>query len=402
MRYVFAIASLGLACCSITLSRTHAAADSWVCRAGLCEAERITADALPAALQPAGFVPRLNEDASDPYLWSDYADSLAANGDTDRAAEAFEQAVDLGPNLPPVLIRAAYFAFTRGRFERGAALSNRILKDTSAFDPLVFSYLHYFGQGHSAAALSAGIPASARPARTWASWIAANGSEAEISDTFSWMNQNGLLDRPNALDLTWKLWQRKFFVSSQKLWLSWVGSSNRSDPGRADPPGQLLANQRFESEPDGSPFDWTIPGSASVTISRDHGLAIRFLGAENVELDGIQQSTLVKPGRYHFSAVVESDGLTTDERPFFRIFDPANSNRLNLELPPLPETTSKSEIGCELLVPQGTEALTIGLVRRSSGRFDNKIQGTLHVYQVSLVFLSDSRVPGDAPAVAGQ
>lgn len=389
MRYLFAIVSLGLACCSIVLSRTHPSTGSWFCRAGLCQIDAISGEVAPSAsLLPESFVFRLNESPSDPYLWSDYADALAASGGSGKAGAAFEQAVKLGPNLPPILVRAAYFAFTHNEFERGAMLSNRVLTKTSAFDSLVFSYLHYFSQGRPGAPESA-IPVSVRPAHAWASWIANNGSETEITDTSAWMQKNRLLDQTTALDLTWKLWQRQFFGSARTLWADWLQSTNHGGLRNASEARQLLTNGRFEREPDGSPFDWTIPTEASVSISRDHGLAIHFLGTANVKLDGIRQSVVLQPGRYHFSAVIESDGLTTDQHPFFRIFDPANSKRFSRQLPPLAEKTPKSEIGYDLMVPQGTEAVTIDLVRLPSERFDNKIEGRLHIYGASLVPLGD-------------
>jgi hypothetical protein len=45
----------------------------------------------------------------------------------------------------------------------------------------------------------------------------------------------------------------------------------------------------------------------------------------------VRQFTVAAPGRYRFSAEVASVNLTTDQCPFFRIFDPANPGRLNVE-----------------------------------------------------------------------
>jgi hypothetical protein len=116
-------------------------------------------------------------------VWSAYAESLAADGDFDKAGSAMDHAVSLGPNLPPVLIRAVYFDFTRAQFDRGSALSSQILSETSAYDPLVFSYLQYFSKGPEAI-LGMGIPATRRPAEAWAGWIGTNGSESDVRKTW--------------------------------------------------------------------------------------------------------------------------------------------------------------------------------------------------------------------------
>ena len=282
---MFIIASLTLAVSSITLDRLHPGLDSRFCREGFCRMEQTSELAVPAA-GPASFASAINEDASDPYVWAAYADSLAADGDVAKARGAIDHAVNLGPHLPPVLIRAAYFDFTHGRYDRGAALANYILGETSAFDPLLFSYLQYFGQGSEI--LGVGIPAAKRPAQAWAAWIGTNGSEDEARKTWGWMMQNHLMDQPAALDLTWKLWRRQFFRSARGLWSDWLG--NAGGDGEV-PTGQLIFNNRFEDTPNGSPFDWSIPRLASIEVLREHGLELHFLGRENVKLDGIRQST---------------------------------------------------------------------------------------------------------------
>jgi hypothetical protein len=101
----------------------------------------------------------------------------------------------------------------------------------------------------------------------------------------------------------------------------------------------------------------------------------------------VRQFTVVPPGRYRLSAEVSSENLTTDQGIFFRIFDPANPDRLHAESAPILGTVGKSWITVDLTV-SGTEALAIQLERRPSERFDNRISGTLHIHQVSLVPLS--------------
>ena len=321
----------------------------------------------------------MNEDAADPYVWGNYADFLAQNGHTDQASAVYDHAITLGPNLPPFLIRAAYFNFTHGWLDRGSVISNHILGQTDALDTMLFTYLQYFSKGTTASLLGTGIPASRRPAQSWAAWIARNGSEGDLRGTWAWMVQNHLTDETTALDLTGTLWQRQFFRTAQAVWLDWLG------PARGDYPAQeLIFNRQFEDAPNGSPFDWTIPTQRSIEISRGQGLEVRFAGAGNVELN-IKQSAVVGPGRYHFSAETESEDLTTDQCPFFHIYDSVNAAHLDVSTPQIKGTTARSETSLDFTVTPDTQSLIIQLERRESERFDNKIQGTLHVYQVSLV-----------------
>jgi hypothetical protein len=108
----------------------------------------------------------------------------------------------------------------------------------------------------------------------------------------------------------------------------------------------------------------------------------------------VRQFSVVPPGRYRLSAEVSSDNLTTDQGPFFRIFDPANPGRLNVESAPIQGTVMRTWIGVEFTVTRGTEALAVELERRPSQNFDNRISGTLHIHQVSLVPLAAPTVIG--------
>ncbi len=320
----------------------------------------------------------VNEDAADPYVWCNYADFLALNGHSDQASAAYDHAITLGPNLPPVLFRAADFNFTHGQLDRALPISNRILGQTDALDTMLFWDLKFFGRG-TATLLGTAIPASRRPAQSWAAWIVRNGSEGDLRETWAWMVQNHLVDETTALDVTRTLWQRQSFRTAQELWLDWLG------PVRGDYPShQLIFNRQFKSAPNGSLFDWTIPAQRSIEISRNQGLQVRFAGADNVEFN-VKQLAVVSPGRYHFSAEAESENLTTDQCPFFHIYDPANTAHLDITSPQIKGTTARSETNVDFTVTPDTQAVIIQLERRGSERFDNKIQGTLHVYQVSLV-----------------
>jgi hypothetical protein len=367
-----------LAVFSVTLDLMNPPPGSLICQRGLCRLGQVFTDLSARDGAPVSLPSLVNEDPADPYVWCNYADALVTNGHLDQASAAFDHAMTLGPNLPPVLIRAGYFDFTHGQLGRGLVISNRILVQTDDLDAVLFSYLQYFGQG-TATLLGTAIPTSVRPARAWAAWIARNGSEGDARETWAWTLHNHLTDENTALDFSRTLWERQFYRTAQELWLEWLGPAGSDYPAR-----ELIFNREFAQAPNSSPFDWTIPAQRSIEISRGQGLKVRFEGGENVELN-IQQSVVVNPGRYRFSAEIESEDLTTDQRPFFHIFDPGNLARLDIKTPQISGHTARSKTDLEFTVAPDTQVLIIQLERRASERFDNKIQGTLHVHGVSLV-----------------
>jgi hypothetical protein len=270
----------------------------------------------------------------------------------------------------------ADFHFQIGENQEAFPITARVLSLIPDYDSDIFG--KYIGQ-KTATLLGTAIPTLRRPAQSWAAWIAINGSEDDLRETWTWMMQNHLMDENTALDLTRTLWERQFYSTAQELWVDWLGPTHGDYPAR-----ELIFNRQFKDAPNGSPFEWTIPTQKSIEISRGQGLEVRFAGTENVELN-VKQFAVVSPGRYHFSAETESEDLVTDQCPFFHIYDPENPARLNITTPQIKGTTARSETDLDFTVTPDTQTLVIQLERRQSERFDNKIQGTLHVYQVSLV-----------------
>ena len=142
------------------------------------------------------------------------------------------------------------------------------------------------------------------------------------------MRKNQLVDPRSARDFAWAFWQRKAFTAAQDAWADWLPLSHI---GYLHP--QRLANVGFEDEPDGSPFDWTLTPAAGAEIRRNGGLDIHFSGTANIDFSNVRQFTTVNSGRYRFSAEIEAEDVTTDQGPFFRIFDPVNPGRLNVREP---------------------------------------------------------------------
>jgi hypothetical protein len=382
MRLVIPIVALLIATLSVSLDLFPPSLASPLCRHGACRFDQIF-----PAIDAAGDTPEavsilVDADPANPLVWCTYAQVLSVHGETQQAQSAFDHAVSLGPGMSPVLMRAANFDFTHGRREHGFLLSARILAQTSAFDEILFSYLQR-ADAPAGALLGTAIPTASRPALSWLGWLRAHGSDQDLCETWAWMKRNRLLDERSAGEVAWTLWNRASYRTAYALWTDWLGSSRAGDSQR-----QLLANGDFRNPPRESPFDWALGSLPSVAVTRANGLEVRFAGTENIAFSHVRQFIVAAPGRYRFSAEVASENLTTDQCPFFHIFDPANPSRLNVETGAIEGTVMRSWIGVEFTVTPRTEALAVQLERRPSQRFDNRISGTLYIHQVSLAPLA--------------
>ncbi len=371
MRLVIPIAALLIAALSVSLDLFPPSLASPLCRRGACRFDQIYPAIDAAGATPEAVSILLDADPANPLVWCTYAQVLSVHGETQQAQAAFDHAVTLGPGMAPVLMRAANFDFTHGRRDEAIPLAARILSQTSAFDEILFSYVQR-ADVPVRPLLGTAIPAAPRPARAWLDWLRAHGSDQDLCETWAWMKGNGLLDERSAGEVAWTLWNRASYGTAYALWTNWLGTT------------QLLANTRFEAAPRETPFDWALESSPAVAVTRANGLEVRFSGTENVTFSGVRQFTVVPPGRYRLSVEVSSDNLTTDQRPFFRIFDLANPSRLNLETGAIEGTVARSWMSVDFQVTAAAEALAVQLERRPSERFDNRISGTLHIHQVSL------------------
>lgn len=377
MRLLFPILSLITAATAIFVSTVQPDADHPLCRLGACRYEQLMTTMEERGTSAAGLAALLQEDASNPLMWSSYGEYLAERGEIERATTAFQQAELTGAGLSPVLTRIANFAFTHDQRAMGLRVTPRILEQTSEYDEILFSYLEMPG-GPVSALLGSAIPASPRPARAWLAWMRDHAEPSDVVATWRWMQEARLTDEASAVDTVRVLWANKAYDDAQTIWTAFAGDSWYTA-------GNRLSNERFERAPSRVPIDWELSPRPGVDLVRENGLDVRFTGTENVVDAGLAQQTRVQPGFYRFRADVSATGLSTDQGVFFQISDADDPARLTLRTSPVLGTVEHVTLDLDVPVPQETRVLRVQLLRTASLRFDNKLSGALHVHRVELV-----------------
>ena len=221
MRPLFAVVSLVVTAWALRLDHARSSSDSWLCRQGICRYDQIFSAIDAHGMDLGNVSALLNQDPSNPLVWCTYAELLSADGQTRAAAAAFERAIALGPGMSPVLMRAANFDFAQGRQDQGFEMTKRILGQTDAFDQILFSYLTRSGLPVSRLAGTV-VPPLPSTASAWFSWLRGSGSDADLSELWSWMRMNRLVDRRSATDFAWAFWRRKAFAAAQDAWADWL------------------------------------------------------------------------------------------------------------------------------------------------------------------------------------
>ena len=146
-------------------------------------------------------------------------------------------------------------------------------------------------------------------------------------------------------------------------------------------------------------FDISVPLSGGFAIPRKFettrdsevfqtsswSLRIRFSGTENVGYRHLTQRVIVEPGRHRFRARVRTEGVSTDQGVGFSIFAVDRTSPLKVETALSAGTADWTVVETTFTVPRPTRLLEIQAFRRRSRKFDNKIDGTVWIDDVSIV-----------------
>lgn len=356
----------------------------WYCRMGLCGTT----------------APTVQTEPTNPFVWCDLAESKATAGDLEGARAAFREAARLGPNIPPVLIRIVNFEVANGELPRVLGYLRHVLELTPSYDAVIFRYLSRGGlkggevlrtvipaPGEGSAAEIArrtkegGRHATApdgetRPrgdaARGWVSYLIGERS-GDAESAYAWLHGHGGITP--ALRNQWieyLVGVRRDYDRAITIW-----GEAQGDPDY--PTKNRIFDGGFIRERIGGRMDWAITKHPGVKLETGKGLHLQFEGKENLTYGHVSQQTYLPAGRWQFEAETVANGLTTDQRPYFRIYDTGDPRRLDVSTPMAPE-----RMAVEVNSPAGGSWVAVTLMRRQSEKFDSKIAGTLEIRRVRL------------------
>ena len=330
----------------------------------------------------------LRRDPASPFRWCDLGEALDRRGDLPRAKYCFERAVELGPNSPPVLVRAAYFYFGADQQSRALGLTARILTLVRAYDAVIFGLYSRLGIG-IADVLRHGMPKDLEVAQPYFTHLLKAGDGSDLAQAWAWMSEHSLADDSSmSAYVDFLLAARRYDLAKQTQG-DYIGE--RGDAWQSA--SNLVFNPGFESEPLGAKLYWEIHFSGKFETARDFEVAatgssslrVRFEGQENVAYQHLVQKVVVQPGRYRFRVHIRTEGITTDQGVGFQILAADGSSRLNVETEALTGTRDWTLLEESFTVPPRTRLIEIRAFRRQSRKFDSKIAGTVWIDDVSLV-----------------
>jgi len=318
----------------------------------------------------------LERDAANPYRWADLGSAFEAAQDIPNASLCYGRALELSGEIPQIWLRAANFNIEAGEIQAALPLAGRVLRTVPDYDAVLFGYFDRLGV--SAASVLDEIRNDRRATYSFAQYLIGARKMEQAAGVWGSAESKGFADdRLTASYIDAMLLDHRY----TEAWRDWIASLGAK---RGDYPNQnLLFNPGFEKEPTGSVFDWRIQPSADFDTTLDssgahdgaRALHIQFHGTANVTYRNVIQEARVTPGKYTFQAWIRAENITTNEGPRIELADPESPSRFQFSTDSFLGTIPWTLVSHVFTVPTGENLMAVRIVRRTSPKFDSKING---------------------------
>jgi tetratricopeptide (TPR) repeat protein len=336
---------------------------------------------------------------SDQY-WMDLADAYEGLGQTPRAQEAFEKAQSAHPISSEVAWRYGNFLLRQKNDAQAFAEMRRALVTQPDLTVQAVSESSKAIGDVPRILKEVLLPENRyyQPALDY--FVAQHQTDAAL---MVWDQMPGLTpapEMPRIVPLINELIGQQQSEDAGKVWRQALQASGWPQNSSGDP--SLVFNGGFEHEVLGGGFDWRedpVPGATfgsddNVVHTGASSLRITFDGSTNLDFQNLRQFCPVEPKHhYHFAAYLRLAGISTDSGPRFAIYDPFHTGAPQILSPNLTGDLAWSLVDQDLITGPETHFLVIALRRVPSFKFDNKLNGTVWIDDVSLVPVAGEQSP---------
>ena len=191
--------------------------------------------------------------------------------------------------------------------------------------------------------------------------------------------------------LLWLLIESDLGADASRVWREALAAAGL--PHNEPASGSLVWNGDFARDFLNGGLDWRWNSSlvgasmgfdAPPPSSEGRSLRLDFSGGENLDLMNPQQFVPVEPSqRYHFHALLKTEGITTENGLSFLISDP-NHGAAMVATENFTGTRPWTPVDVDYTTTPATHFLSIQVRRAPSRLFDNKLSGTAWIGNVSL------------------
>jgi hypothetical protein len=313
-------------------------------------------------------------------LWLERAEVALQAGRLDEARHAAEHGVALAPVDADGCRRAA-LVLLQANDLTGAAPYLRCELEYGQRQHEVLDLAHAV-YGDDATVLATVVPSDGASVRRYLTWAHDRSNVDAALLAWQALAPYGptAAERLRQIDF---LVTRGAIAPAEALWVATYGAHR---------PGSLF-DGGFEGDPIGVGFGWILRPvdgarmalTATAAAHGQRGLSIEFQGG-NLDFGDVWQVVpVVAAHRYHLSALVRSDGVTSLSGPRFRVEGHTTCpGMVPADGPEIRGTRAWGPVAVEFATPLACQAVLVRVVRPPTERLDRDLRGRLDVDDVTL------------------
>ena len=331
-----------------------------------------------------------------PFEAEYYMDLAQANdwaGRPSQAGRLFQRAQELFPNSPEINWKVANYRVRSGKTSEALRPLKKVLSSGAINEKQVFALI-------SNARIDPGtvidelLPADVRTLVDYLNFQVDRGDMAAAGQTWDRLL---LLHKGFEINAAFHyldaLIRSRDVERALQAWSSLVKRFPLLVPSPASS-HNLVTNGDFRGEILNGGLDWRVNPVAGAVVTQEssdsgndsRSLRIDFDGSQNLYYDSVVQFVATEPNtHYDFSAILSSQGITTDSGVGLRISDAYNSSELLGSTDSLIGTAPHSEHKFSFNTGPETRLVLVTVTRTPSRKFDDKIAGTFRVSNVAIV-----------------
>jgi len=345
---------------------------------------------LPGAIQD--YRKAVAVDPRSAHFWMDLASAYEASGEDAKAREAYRQAVAVYPASAEVAFHFGNFLLREQEYPAAYAELQRAVRADPKLLPLAISRV-WRASGDVGDLLNGVLPANTesylaaldffsstqQPEAALAVWqrLVALGKPVALPRDFAFFDELIRSDRSGEARVAWR----------QALAAAGLPHD--------EPAGQNLVwdgNFAQDFSQGGLGWRWTPLLDADMSVDPEpapdgsRAMRIDFNGGTNLPLAAPEQYVPVDPGRrYHFHALMRTEGITTESGPRFSITDPNHAGALNVQTDNFTGSHPWTPAEADFDTGAQTHFVLIQVLRSPSRLFENRLEGTAWIAEVSIV-----------------
>ncbi|MGH9344949.1 MAG: hypothetical protein ACRD19_14460 [Terriglobia bacterium] len=331
--------------------------------------------------------------AYDAQAWLDLGTALEFQGNNDEAEECMRRADSLAPRIPGFQWAIGNFFLLHNNVQEAFKHFKMVLAGNPGYEEAIYNTA-WKASGDGRVILASVIPDSPGPNLDYLTYLL---STHRLSETGAvWDRLASSPDKFPAADTAFYLDVLIGAHQTGQAWKVWTTLRERGlIPSTYMPTAQnLVENGNFENALLGFGFGWRVAGVSGVYVDLDDSayhsasksLLIQFPGNQNLEYHNVFQFVPVLPSRrYHLTAFMKADSITTDSGPRIEVKDAYNPALLDKYSDQLTGTSPTwAPLSIDFETSPKTDLVVVDIARPASQEFANQIAGKVWVDDVTL------------------